>query len=166
VIVLFVREPKKIIETYWDKLLVEADRYRENLDDTEWQSLDKVLQSLKSLFNNGEKWGLEHQAILETIKDCDFTELIDSLEANPLNLAELFPVADSLDLTQAERQKHNGACKTAIAHFRNEAYQESQVNLENLPPNALIHLLKAINGDKGIVLRIKGKTLSITLDNR
>ncbi|MFM7438818.1 MAG: hypothetical protein ACKO2V_09475, partial [Snowella sp.] len=47
-----------------------------------------------------------------------------------------------------------------------EAYKESQANLENLPPNALIHLLKAINGDKGVVLRIKGKTLSITLDNR
>ena len=159
-------KPTKTIETYWDKLLVEADRYRETLDDKQWESLDTVLQSLKVLFNNGEKWGLEHYAILKTIGDCNLTQLIESLETNPLDLAKLFPLADTLDLTQAERQKHNGACKTAIAHFRNEAYKESQVNLENLPPNALIHLLKAINGEKGIVLRIKGKTLSITLDNR
>lgn len=159
-------KPTKTIETYWDKLLVESDRYRENLDSSQWEPIDTVLQKIKPLFNNGKKWGLEHQAILEAIGDIDLGKSIESLKTNPQNLAELFPVADALDIGQAERKKHKGAYKTAIAHLRNEAYKESQTNLNNLPPNALIHLFEALNGDKGIVLRIKGETLSITLDNR
>jgi hypothetical protein len=159
-------KPTKTIKTYWNKLLVEADRYRETLDNSQWHSLDTVLQSIKTLFDNGEKWGLEHQKILEYIDDMDLAELIECLEANPLNLAEIFPVADEIDLTQSERKKHKGAYKTATAHLRNEAHKESKTNLDNLPPNALVYLLKALNGVNGNVLRIKGKTLSITLDNR
>lgn len=159
-------KPTRTIKTYWNELVVEADYYRHYLNEQQWQLLDKSLQTLKELFNNNEKWGLAHQNIVEAIDPNQFENLIETLERVSVNLKDVFPEAEELNISEADKKQYRGVYETARAHFRQAAYQTSLENLKNLPPNGLLFVLKAFQRQSGIALRIKGHTLSITLDSR
>ncbi len=74
--------PTKTLETYWTHLLIELDRIRPYLTEEDYQTVDRLLQEIKPLFKNKERWGLEHKEILEAIKgDYQLDDIIDLLEA-------------------------------------------------------------------------------------
>ena len=145
------------LKTDWGKLLLEHDRLRPYLSDSHHQEIDKLLQTFKPSFGDKTRYGLEHETILESLKDVTLSnDLLDAIATLSLDLKEVFQAPDEI----SEKNK------TVSAYFRNQAYQESQESLKNLPPNALIHLVKAVNGDKGIALRIAKGELTLTIDRR
>jgi hypothetical protein len=153
----FKFNPTKTLETDWGKLLLEQDRLRNYLSDSHYQELDKLLQTLKPSFGDKTRYGLEHETILESLKEVILSDdLLDAIAALTLDLKEAFQTPDGID------EKN----KTVANYFRHKAYQESQENLKNTPPNALIHLLKAVKGESGVISRmVKGK-LILTIDRR
>ncbi len=162
-------KPTKTIESDRSKLLDEIDRARNFISLEQYQQIDHIFQSIKGLFESNEVFGVTHQNILAHLEGIHLNFLndtIDALSANALNLSNVFPIADTPIVTPADKQKFKGAYKSAVAHFRAEAYKESEENLKRLPPNALFHLLKALRGDKGIALKITQGQLTITLDRR
>jgi hypothetical protein len=153
----FKFNPTKTLETDWGKLLLEQDRLRNYLSDSHYQELDKLLQTLKPSFGDKTRYGLEHETILESLKEVILSDdLLDAIAALTLDLKEAFQTPDGID------EKN----KTVANYFRHKAYQESQENLKNTPPNALIHLLKAVKGESGITLRIIKGELILTIDRR
>ena len=153
----FKFNPTKTLETDWGKLLLELDRLRPYLSDSHYQELDKLLQTLKPSFGDKTRFGLEHKTILESLKEVNLSDdLLDAIAALPLNLADVFTRPDEI----------NEKNKTVAAHFRSAAYKESQENLKNLPPNALIHLLRAVKREPGITLKIIKEELTLTIDRR
>ena len=153
----FKFSPTKNLETDWGKLLLEQDRLRPHLSDAHQQEIDKLLQTLKPLFRDKTRYGLEHKTILESLKEVTLSDdLLDAIAALSLNLKEVFQTPNEI----------NEKNKTVAAIFRKEAYQESQENLKNLPPNALIHLVKAVKGEAGVALQIVRGELTVTIDRR
>ena len=153
----FKFSPTKNLETDWGKLLLEQDRLRPHLSDAHRQEIDKLLQTLKPLFGDKTRYGLEHKTILESLKEVTLSDdLLDAIAALSLNLKEVFQTPNEI----------NEKNKTVAAIFRKEAYQESQENLKNLPPNALIHLVKAVKGEAGVALQIVRGELTVTIDRR
>jgi len=162
-------KPTKITESDRQKLLDEIDRSRDFLSAEQYQGVDKNFQSIKGLFESHQIFGETHQTILSQVQDVDLSflnDVIEAISAHSFNLFDIFPVADTLDLSSADKKEFKGAYKSAITHLRAKAYQESEDNLKKLPPNALFYLLKAIRGDKGIALRISNGKLTITRDRR
>ena len=162
-------KPTKITESDRPKLLDEIDRARDFLSSEQYQDVDKIFQSIKELFDSHQVFGETHQTILAQVQDIDLSflnDVIEAISAHSFNLFDVFQVADTPDIGQKEKQQFKGAYKSVIAHLRAKAYQESEQNLQKLPPNALFYLLKAIRGDKGIALRISNGKLTITRDRR
>ncbi|MEB3160435.1 MAG: winged helix-turn-helix domain-containing protein [Synechocystis sp.] len=156
--------PTETLATSWNDLLQEADRVRSHLTPELWAELDQFLQSLKPLFGKTPRYGLTHDDITAQLPPVS-EDLVEAIAANPLNLADLFPKIEEEtikdNLTPEERQKWGNAIKALNAQNRREAVKQSQENLANTPPNVLTHLVSG----KG-VLRLTGKTLTITLDRR
>ena len=74
--------PTKNLETYWTHLIIELDRIRPYLSEEDYKTVDRLLQEIKPLFKNKERWGLEHKEVLESIKgDYQLDDIIDLLEA-------------------------------------------------------------------------------------
>jgi hypothetical protein len=153
----FKFNPTQNLETDWGKLLVEQDRLRDFLSDSHRQEIDKLLQTLKPLFWDKTRYGLEHKTILESLKEVILSDdLLDAIATLSLDLKEVFQTPNGID------EKNKGVAD----YFRREAYLESQENLKNTPPNALIHLLKTAKGESGITLRIAKGELTLTIDRR
>ena len=162
-------KPTKITESDRQKLLYEIDRARDFLPFEQYQGVDQIFQSIKGLFDSHQFFGETHQTILAQLQGIDLSflnDVIEAISAHSFNLSDVFQVADTLDISTADKQQFKGAYKSAIAHLRAEAYRKSEENLKKLPPNALFHLLKAIRGDKGVALRIANGKLTITRDRR
>jgi hypothetical protein len=112
------------------------------------------------------------QFILKNIKqDYDpLSLIIEKLTTNPLSLSSLVsetyldPIADTL--TKSERKQFKGLIKATRSELNNQAIQESRENLSQVPPNALIHLLKFLGGESGIVPRFHRGKLHLTLNNQ
>ena len=153
----FKFNPTKTLETDWGKLLLELHRIRPYLSDSHYQEIDKLLQAIQPLFEDKTRYGLEHETILKSLKEVILSDdLLDAIATLSLDLAEVFQTPNGID------EKN----KAVAAYFRHEAYLESQENLKNTPPNALIHLLKAVKGESGITLRIAKGELTLTIDRR
>jgi hypothetical protein len=156
----FKFNPTKTLETNWEKLLVEQDRVRDYLSDSQYQELDRALQALKPLFDDKTRYGLEHETILKSLGELPSLQLLEdvltAISANPLDLYSVFPRPDEIN----ERNK------TVESYFRAKAHKESQENLKITPPNALIHLIKALKRESGIILRITKGELTLTIDRR
>ena len=147
----FKFNPTKIIETNWPKLIIELFKIRDNLTPEQHQELDTALQALKPLFEDKSRHGLDHQKIIESLPEINLSDdLITAIAAIQTDLTAIFPPAtrsDDLDLselTASEKKQYKGAIKAALANENGKNYQAIQVNLENLPPNALVHLAKEI----------------------
>ena len=112
------------------------------------------------------------QLTLENIKqDSDpLSLIIEKLTTNPLSLSSLVsetyrdPIANTL--TKAERKQHKAGIQAIRAYENSEAIQKSRENLSQVPPNALIHLLKFLGGESGIVPRFHRGKLHLTLNNQ
>ena len=162
--------PSKTLETTWGGLLIELDRYRERLTPEHYQTLDNVLQSVKHLFNDKSKYGLAQDVVKQAFTlSSDLTSIIETLAATPLPLGEILKEPDTPDfnqLTREERKQYQGVIKTVKSFENSQAYLENKETLTNVPTNALIYLLKFLNGETGIVPRFINGTLQLTLDNR
>ena len=159
--------PIKTISATWGNLLLEFDRVRTYLSDEQRQSLDKWLQSLKPLFENKTAYGLEHQAILETLGQLQWSEdILTAIAASVIDLHSVFPKPDEIELSDTDKKAYKTQLKAFYAHAHHEASKESEENLKNLPPNALVHLVKVSMGESGITLRMVKGELILTIDRR
>jgi hypothetical protein len=125
-----------------------------------------LLYALYILSTSAEKpdekrFGLNHSAILGAIpqfSDENLAQIIKKAENNPINLEETFTESDSItEMSDRDRKKYREQIRYANQVMRGQAYRETQDNLNEIPPNALIYLLKAIRGDQGITLRQQGE---------
>lgn len=159
--------PIKTISATWGNLLLELDRVRTHLSDEQFQELDKLLQTLKPLFDDKTAYGLEHQAILETLGQLQLSEdILTAIAASVIDLHSVFPKPDEIELSDTDKKAYKTQLKAFYAHAHHEASKESEENLKNLPPNALVHLVKASMGESGIALRMDKGELILTIDRR
>jgi hypothetical protein len=160
-------KPIKTIDTSHEKLLIELDRLRPILSPEHFAYLDSLLQSLKPIYGEKTKYGHEDEHIREFLPIYDdIDSLIAFLDKVSIDLGEIFTEPERVVLTRAERKQFRGAIKTANAGLARENFRETMEKLENLPPNGLIYLLKFIRGDKGIVARVHGKKITVTIADR
>ncbi len=102
---------------------------------------------------------LKSLAWLNKFQEFPFGEIADFLgEIKKGNIIE--------SLSRKEKRQFKNVLDYANAQLRKEAYIDTFKELNSLPPNGLIWLLKAINGNGGISLRINWKILNITIENR
>ncbi|MFM7579942.1 MAG: hypothetical protein ACKO5Q_23795, partial [Microcystaceae cyanobacterium] len=112
------------------------------------------MQTLKPLFTDRSKYGLEHQDILQAIGTVTLPDsILQAITATVPNLADIFTVEEADP--RLTRSQINFA----------QSLSSSQ-DLANVPPNALIYVVKALTGTPGIILRIVKGQLIITLDRR
>lgn len=165
--------PIKVITANQNDLYADLGRLQPHFSDTQSVSIFKILGSLKPLFDDKSRYGNGTDKINESLREIDkpneLESIIKIIEENPLDFTDYIVESDDLDLSglsAKERQKYRGTVKTARANMRGKAHQQSKENLDKIPPNALIHILKFINGEKGISISVAHGTLRITLDNR
>jgi hypothetical protein len=161
-------KPTKTISTTHEKLLIELDRVRAIIPSDAYAYLDLAIQSLKSLYDKKSKYGHESDRVRDILPRFDRMDaLIDLLEANSIDLGEVFSETDRIEgLGRSDYKRYREAIKLANRELSRENYRETIENLENLPPNALIHLLKLARGDRGIVARVNGKRITLTIEDR
>jgi hypothetical protein len=161
-------KPTRAIEATYQGLLMAVDRLRDILHQSAYAYLDDLIQAMKPIFANKERFGLKSAEILSKLPSFAYLdELIEAIEASSIDLFEIFRAADQIDgLNRAEKKLYKNILDYARYELRKEAYLESLDNLEKLPPNALIHLLKAIRGDSGISLRLAHHRLTLTISDR
>lgn len=145
----------KIITSDYNGILHEVDHLRRegNLNPENKDYLNSLLDALHALSKSAEtrdekRFGWTHLAILKALpqlSDENLAHIIKALETHPIAWSDVFKEVNRLG-TQADLN--------------------TQAQLDRIPPNALIYLLKAIRGDLGIALRQQEETLIITLDNR
>ncbi len=199
--------PTKTLETYWTHLIIELDRIRPYLSEKDYQTLDRLLQEIKPLFKNKQRWGLEHQEVNDAIKgDYQLDDIIDLLEVKEyefintllgkLDRDHILSVKqfesedeyqqlkqqlkdDNLDpnerkaiskqFIQVEKERNKWKEQVKIANSlynskKNSDYvKEISQKIDELPPNALVYVLKAIRGDQEISLRVTRNPLIITI---
>jgi hypothetical protein len=162
-------KPTKVISVKWDKIWAEFDSLFDRIPSELWKELLGIIQKVKPLFDNEERWGLSHNDILEALKDVIVSdELIKAISENPLDLSKYFVEPDSIDtpLGQKERKQFKGIIKLLKAQFWTKASEETKANLDGIPSNVILPLLLAMSGEQGIVLRIKYEKLIVTIENR
>ncbi|PSF29180.1 hypothetical protein C7H19_24465 [Aphanothece hegewaldii CCALA 016] len=165
-------QPTKKLTSFYEQILIESDRLREQVLPSTYQYLDRLIQSLKSLATRKnhtqeeKRYGLTNESLKTALAShSNSGEIIDELDKIQL-LGEIIIKPNGVDLSKSDYKKHKSLAKLCNNIFRKEAYQETKENLENLPPNALIFLLKFINGEKGIAARLNGEALILTIDDR
>lgn len=162
----------KDINATENQVYLDLKRVRKTLNDDQFLAIDGILQGFAPLFENRQKYGLDHHKILEALKvelPEDLDDIIEAIAAHPLGLSNIFQQPDHADLsglTQQERQKYRGLTKAVNAVENVKALLVNENALQNIPPNTLIHILKALRDDKGIALSVAYGTLTITLNNR
>ncbi|MFM7571765.1 MAG: hypothetical protein ACKO4S_01305 [Snowella sp.] len=162
-------KPTKISKAKWNKIWAELDSLSERISPELWKELLGILQKVKPLFDNEERWGLDHNDILDSLKDVIVSdELINAISENPLDLSKYFVEIDSIDtpLGQEERKKYKGPIQLLKAQFWAKASEETKANLDSIPSNIILPLLFAMSGEQGIILRINRGHLIVTVDNR
>lgn len=146
-------KPTKTIESNWAKILVQLDALRNQLSGEDYTILDRLMQTLKPLFSDKSKWGLNHQAILDTVGTVTIPpSIVEAIAATIPKLEDVFSVEADPRLTRSQ------------VNFAQSILSSQE--LANVPPNALIHIVNALMGTPGTVLRIVRGNLTITLDRR
>ena len=150
----------KTIASDYNGILHEVDHLRRegDLNPENKHYLSLLLDALHALSKSAEsrdekRFGWTHSAILKAmpqLSDENLAQIIKALETHPIAWRDVFEKAN---FKEANR-------------FGTQVKLNTQAQLERIPPNALIYLLKAIRGDLGIALRQQEETLIITLDNR
>lgn len=165
-------QPTKALTSFYENILIESDRFREQVLPSTYQYLDAVIQSFKSLttrenYTQAEKrYGLTSESLKTAFPlHSHLDEIIEELETINL-LSNIIIEANRVELSKSDYKKYQSSVKLCNDIFRKEAYQKTQGNLESLPPNALIYLLKFIHGEEGIAARLNGKALTLTIDDR
>lgn len=144
----------KTIESNWEKLLIQLDAVRNQLSGDDYATLDAVMQALKPLFSDRSKYGLEHPKILQTIGTVTLPEsIVQAITVAVPKLADIFTVEE------ADSRLTRSQINFAQSLIGSQA-------LANVPPNALVYVVKALRGTPGITLRIVKGQLIITLDRR
>ena len=165
-------EPTLTLTTDWAKLLVQIDDLTDVINSPESDnsllaSLEKFKAAIKPLLTGEVKqnrYGLNHQEILK------------HLPPPPNNLAKLIAVAQAAitdlnslivepDSVRSPGGKWNQLAKSVRSIFRQQAREQTEKNIDQLPPNALIHLLRAWKGER-VAIRLNFDKLSITTPNR
>ncbi|PSB00944.1 hypothetical protein C7B64_20870 [Merismopedia glauca CCAP 1448/3] len=160
--------PTRQIEATANQLLIEADRSVGLGNNDYFLTLRTLVHSLQKLLEKSIKvhYGITHEEILSALKPVlepdQIDELIEFLSNNQLNLSEVFTQPDAVG--SGDYRQLGSSIQYINQQFRKEAYRETSSNLDQLPPNALIYLLKALRGDRGIVLRAYGGLLTLTIN--
>jgi hypothetical protein len=137
------------------------------LDDKLPNPIKTISATWGSLFDDKTAYGLEHQAILETLGQLQLSEdILTAIAASVIDLHSVFPKPDEIELSDTDKKAYKTQLKAFYAHAHHEASKESEENLKNLPPNALVHLVKASMGESGITLRMVKGELILTIDRR
>lgn len=165
-------QPTKALTSFYEKILIESDRFREQVLPSTYQYLDAVIQYFKSLttrenYTQAEKrYGLTSESLKTAFPlHSHLDEIIEELETINI-LSNIIIEANRVELSKSDYKKYQSSVQLCHDIFRKEAYQKTQGNLESLPPNALIYLLKFIHGEEGIAARLNGKALTLTIDDR
>ncbi|QUS62549.1 hypothetical protein [Synechocystis sp. PCC 7338] len=165
--------PTKTITASWSQLLNDAHRCRQWLSGEQWTVLDHLLVTIEPLFEQAPYHGWLHGDILDQLpgQPLGVLEVIrQNIIQQSTDLTPLFPIAEpetlSDNLTPGERKKWGAGLKAFNAHQHRTAHRQSQQNLQNLPPNAIVHLLTAITGGSGVGLQLRRQQLYLTIDRR
>lgn len=165
-------KPTKDINATENQVYLDLKRVRKALNNDQFLAIDGILQGLSPLFENRQKYGLDHDKIIDALTGIkrpeDLDDVIEAITSHPLGLSNIFQQPDvpvESILTQQERQRYRGLTKAVNAVENVKALRVNENALQNIPPNTLIHILKALRGDKGIALSVAYGTLTITLDN-
>jgi hypothetical protein len=158
----------KTIETTVTALLSELGRILDWLTPEQTGQIQRLIAWLRdTLSGKIPRWGIPHGDLIASAPTTENIDaLIETLESHPPDLSELVEEADGVHLSRRDKAKFGGLAKYVNAVFRSTAADNNRESFRQLPPNGLIHILKAIRGDSGVALRAGEKTLRITLDDR
>ena len=147
----------------WDDLLKQFDLLEAKNPElaAKLSPLKSVLRSiLKGEIKQG-KYGLDHQELMASLPA--ITEDIEQIIWDVNNIVQpdfdkLIEKPDSV----AGGKEFKSAAATVRKYFRTETRQQNQANLDNLPNNLLVDLLRIWNGEPG-AMRVKFDTLTLTV---
>lgn len=157
-----ILNPTKEITTTRNELILEVDNYRGKIDDEFYQIIDKITQTLKPLFDDKSKYGLDNEKVMATLsavnipKHFSIDNIISFLTLNQPDIGELIVEADRVN----EKKKN----KSLTDYFIEKQIEEAVKNIDRLPSNTLPSILKAIGGSKEVYLRIQHGKLIITVN--
>jgi len=162
--------PSKVISTTYAQLLIELDRLRDLLHPDIYSYLDKVVYGAKGKFRLPQgKYGLTTEEIKRGLPTHPYLkEIIDFLENAAIDLSPYFEEADGI-VTGDKKLK--GAARLANQFLGEEANKEALEKLADMPPNALLYILKMIAGEP-VQARLrydfnkKDNYLNLIADNR
>jgi hypothetical protein len=170
--------PIKKLETNWESLILEIDRLRNFLSTDLYNELDSIMQRLKELSFNKERWGLDFNKIkFELLKDVSPSDaLMHEIMINSFALSEIFIESNEplikenteafKGLNKKEVQKLKKQIKDEKSAILADAYNESKANLEKLPSNILVYILQALKSEKGYSFQIIAGKFDLSIDRR
>jgi hypothetical protein len=160
-------KPTKTISATKQDLILDADRYREFLTVDQWNELDNWVQEFKKLFVKAKHFGDRHDEVmanLPTLSD----ELKCAINAIDFSYTHIFPdteeatIKDNEEafkgLSAKEKRKLKRQIHRANQALRSHQNEETETNLESLPPNLIAHIVN------GAIIRVKKSGLTLTIN--